>query len=68
MQWEAVLTSFIVVIRSDKVALEDSYIFDDGDESTNMDKFQREPFIVRFKAQNTCKLSIFALSPLLALL
>lgn len=50
-------TSFIVIIRKDKMTLQDNYVFDDGDESTNMDKFQREPFIVRFKAHSTCKLS-----------
>ncbi|KAL9966086.1 hypothetical protein ACROYT_G024103 [Oculina patagonica] len=44
---------YAYLYRSDKVTLEDSYVFDDGDESTKTDKFQREPFIVRFKAHNT---------------
>ena len=50
------------------MTLRDSYVFDDGEESTHMDTFQREPFIVRFEAQDTCKLCIFVLSPLLSLL
>ena len=37
----------------------DDYVFDDGDESTGKDKFEREPFIVRFKGFHTCKMSIF---------
>ena len=40
------------------MTLRDSYVFDDGEESTHMDTFQREPFIVRFEAQDTCKLCI----------
>lgn len=58
-----IITRDFVFFRSDKVTLQDRYVFDDGDESTKMDTFQREPFIVRFKAQNTsCKLDIFVLS------
>ena len=38
----------------------DDYVFDDGDESTGKDKFEREPFIVRFKGFHTCKMSSFA--------
>lgn len=54
------LLFLFLFIRSDRVSHTDDYVFDDGDESTGKDKFEREPFIVRFKGFHTCKMSIFA--------
>lgn len=42
--------------REDKVMLLDSYYYDDGCEPCGEDTFSREPFIVKFHAQETGEL------------
>ena len=57
-------SAFFLSTRTDSVSLQDSYVFDDGDERTKKDKFQREPFIVRFRGHHSCKTGSFInLSP-----
>ena len=40
----------------DRVSVVDSYVYDDGNEKTHKDVFEREPFVVRFASTKTCKL------------
>lgn len=44
---------YAFLYRTDSASLQESYVFDDGDESLGKDKFQREPFIVRFKGRHS---------------
>ena len=50
-----VTRQLFLFFRTDRVSLQDSYVFDDSVESQGKDQFQREPFIVRFKGHHTCK-------------
>ena len=39
--------------RKDVLSVNDSYVYDDGDESLGIDTFEREPYIVRFQSSFT---------------
>ncbi|XP_015747518.1 PREDICTED: deoxyribonuclease-1-like [Acropora digitifera] len=41
--------------RKDVLSVNDSYVYDDGDESLGIDTFEREPYIVRFQSSFTDK-------------
>ncbi|KAK7101682.1 hypothetical protein V1264_020023 [Littorina saxatilis] len=52
---------YAFLYREDRgISVLDSYHFDDGDESSGDDSFEREPFIVRFQASN-CEVTDFTL-------
>ncbi|XP_033102318.1 deoxyribonuclease-1-like [Anneissia japonica] len=44
---------YAFIYRPDEVEVIDSYEYDDGDESSGVDLFEREPFIVRFHCDET---------------
>lgn len=62
--------SFLLCRTAEGIKVVDSYHYDDGDETTKEDTFQREPFVVRFHIPQlgnnpfiiNCKLSLYVIT------